>query len=78
MQGHEKHGFGRLYIAGESSVEIRKAEVTAIHASDLIHDAVFCSSVEQALEGTGFFCSRLKTTRQKTKIFQYTSRTAGR
>ena len=62
-------GFTRLYIAGSTEVDRKKAEVTAIHASDLLENAVFCSSVEEALEGTSVSAAVSRRRGRKRKYF---------
>ena len=62
-------GFSRLYIAGSTEVDMEKARVTAIHASDLLETAVFCPSVEDALKGTSVSAAVSRRRGKKRKYF---------
>ena len=62
-------GLSRLYIAGTTEVDMKKASVTAIHASDLLENAVFCSSVEEALEDTVISAAISRRRGKKRKYF---------
>jgi len=62
-------GFRRLYIAGTTEVDLEKAAVTAIHASDLLDSAVFCGSVEEALQGTVISAAISRRRGKKRKYF---------
>ena len=62
-------GLKRLYIAGNSEIDMKKASVTAVHAADLLEDAVFCKSVEQAIAGTGISAAISRRRGKKRKYF---------
>ncbi|MDC7124007.1 MAG: TrmJ/YjtD family RNA methyltransferase [Spirochaetales bacterium] len=62
-------GFSNLYIAGNTEVDFQKAKVTAIHAFDLLENAVFCSSVEEALSGTIISAATSRRRGKKRKYF---------
>lgn len=62
-------GFNRLYIAGTKEIKLEKAEVTAIHASDLLKTAVFCRSVKETLEGTILSVAVSRRRGKKRKYF---------
>ncbi|HAK45582.1 MAG TPA: hypothetical protein DCO79_06645 [Spirochaeta sp.] len=62
-------GFKRLYVAGSTEVDMQMAGVTAIHASDLLDSAVFCASVEEALEGTAVSAAISRRRGKKRKYF---------
>ncbi|MBI9106483.1 MAG: RNA methyltransferase [Spirochaetales bacterium] len=62
-------GFSRLYIAGTTDVDFERAAVTAIHAIDILENAVFCGSVEQALEGTVYSAAISRRRGKKRKYF---------
>ncbi|MDC7225432.1 MAG: TrmH family RNA methyltransferase [Spirochaetales bacterium] len=62
-------GLSRLYIAGTTEVDMKKASVTAIHASDLLENAVICGSVEEALEGTVISAATSRRRGKKRKYF---------
>ena len=62
-------GFSSLYIAGTTKVDLAKANVTAIHAADILENAVFCRSVEEALEGTVISAAISRRRGKKRKYF---------
>ncbi len=62
-------GLSKLYIAGSTVVDMKKASVTAIHASDILENAVFCGSVEEALEGTALSAAISRRRGKKRKYF---------
>jgi len=47
-------GINSLYLVGASHLELSQARVLAVHARDLLEKAVFCSTLEEALENTSF------------------------
>ncbi|MBT3273926.1 MAG: RNA methyltransferase [Spirochaetales bacterium] len=47
-------GLTRLYITGGNPLDREKADVLAIHASDVLEKAVFTETLEQALAGCDF------------------------
>ena len=47
-------GLTRLYIAGYPDIDREKASVLALHASDLLEDAIETPGLEEALEGCSF------------------------
>jgi len=62
-------GFSRLYIAGSTVVDHERASVTAIHAVDLLENAVYCGSVEEALKGTVYSAAISRRRGKKRKYF---------
>lgn len=44
-------GFRSLYLVGASGIDLRQAAVTAVHAADLLQEAVFCRELGEAIEG---------------------------
>ncbi len=62
-------GLSRLYIAGTTEVDMKKASVTAIHAADLLDNAVFCGSVEEALKDTAVSAAVSRRRGKKRKYF---------
>lgn len=62
-------GLSRLYIAGSTEVDQKKASVTAIHASDILDEAVYCASVEEAIEGTIISAAVSRRRGKKRKYF---------
>jgi tRNA/rRNA methyltransferase len=62
-------GFTKLYIAGKTEVDFDRASVTAIHAVDLLENAVFCESVEEALYGTVYSAAISRRRGKKRKYF---------
>ncbi|MBI9102736.1 MAG: TrmJ/YjtD family RNA methyltransferase [Spirochaetales bacterium] len=62
-------GLTRLYIAGQTQVDLDAARVTAIHAADLLETAVYCDSVEEALAGTVFSAALSRRRGKKRKYF---------
>ena len=47
-------GISRLYIAGCQEQDLEKARVLAIHASDVLENAVFVESLQEAVDGCSF------------------------
>ena len=62
-------GFSKLYIAGSIPEDFEKAAVTAIHASDILEQAVITESVEKALEGTVYSAAISRRRGKKRKYF---------
>ena len=47
-------GINRLYIAGSREPDLEKARVLAIHASDVLENAVYVNSLQEAVDGCSF------------------------
>lgn len=62
-------GLTRLYIAGDTPVDWEKAAVTAVHAGDILDQAVLCPSVEEALQGVSLAAALSRRRGKKRKYF---------
>lgn len=62
-------GLTRLYIAGCAELDMDQARVLAIHASDVLENAVMTSTLDEAVEGCTFIAG---TTRRWGKHRKYT------
>ena len=62
-------GLSRLTIAGHTEVDREAAAVTAIHAVDILENALFVPSVEEAVKGTVLSAGLSRRRGKKRKYF---------
>ena len=62
-------GINSLYLVGARHLELSQARVLAVHARDLLEKAVFCSTLEEALENTSFTAGISRRKGKKRKYF---------